>query len=66
MPRNKRGNIKLKHDQTVTHLETALRYQTELHTMFQEPHPEYAEGYANICMMICQTLEFVKKMKEFI
>lgn len=66
MPRNKRGNIKLRHDQTVTALEKALSYMTELYEMFLEPHPDYAEGYANICMMLCQTIEFVKKMKEFI
>ncbi|TEU17335.1 MAG: hypothetical protein E3J21_08615 [Anaerolineales bacterium] len=66
MPRNKRGDIKLKHDQTITHLETALRYQTELYNLFLEPHPDYAEGYGNICMMLVQVLEFVKKMKGFI
>lgn len=66
MPRNKRQNILLRHDQTISALEKALSYQTELYEKFLEPHPEYSEGYANICMMLTQTIEFVKKMKEFI
>lgn len=65
-PRNKRGNIKLRHDQTVSALEKALSHMTEMHTMFLKPHPDYAAGYANICLMLCQVIEFVKKMKEFI
>lgn len=66
MPRNKRGNIKLRHDQTVAALEKALSHMTEMNVVFQQHHPGHSEGYANICMMICQVIEFVKKMKEFI
>lgn len=66
MPRTNRQNILLKHDQTLKALEKALSYQTELHTKFLEHHPDYAEGYANICLMLCQVIEFVKKMREYV
>lgn len=66
MPRNRRGDLKLKHDQIMNHIETAMAYTSELHNLFLEPHPDHAEGYANICVVLAQAHEFVSMMKRFI
>lgn len=66
MPRSKRDNIKLKHDQIMGRLEKDIEDLSELHDMFSGPHPDYAKGYKNIIMMLAQAHEFVEKMKSFI
>lgn len=66
MPRTKRQNVLLRHEQILGALEKAIEYLAELHDMFSEPHPEYAKGYKNILMMLAQAHEFVEKMKEFV
>lgn len=66
MPRTKRQNILLRHDQTLNAIEKAIDYLAELHDMFGGPHPEYAKGYRNIIMMLAQAHDFVEKMKGFI
>jgi len=66
MPRTKRQNILLRHDQILGALEKALEYLAELHDMFAPVHPEYAKGYENLIMMLAQTHEFVEEMKEHV
>ena len=66
MPRSKRGEIKLKHDQTLRALEKAIARMSELHDMFSGPHPTYAKGYENIIIILAQAHGFVEKMKGFI
>lgn len=66
MPRSKRDDIKLKHNQVLNHIETAIEYLSLLHDMFSAPHPDYAQGYENIIMVLAQAHEFVEKMKGFI
>jgi hypothetical protein len=66
MPKTTRDKIKNRHDQILTHLETAMGYADELHDMYEEAHPDYAEGYANICLMLAQVHEFTETMKSFI
>jgi hypothetical protein len=66
MPRTRRQNILLRHDQTLGALEKAIEYLAELHDMFASVHPEYAVGYKNILMMVAQSHEFVGKMREFV
>lgn len=66
MPRSKRQNTLLRHDQVINHLKKALIYTNELEEMFRPHHPEYSEGYANICLMIAQALEFMEKMRSFV
>lgn len=66
MPKTKRDQIKMRHDQILLHLETAMGYADELHDLYLEAHPDYADGYANICLMLAQVHEFVEKMKSFV
>ena len=66
MPRSKRQDVLLRHDQVINHLKKAFSYTNELEEVFREHHPEYSEGYANICMMIVQALEFMEKMRSFV
>lgn len=66
MPKTKRDQIKNRHDQILNHLETAMGYADELHDAYLAAHPDYAEGYASICLMLAQAHEFVEKMKSFI
>ena len=66
MPRTKRQEILLKHDQILKAIEKAIEYLSLLHDMFSGPHPDYAEGYKNIIMMLAQAHEFVEKMKGFV
>lgn len=66
MPRTKRQDILLKHDQILNHLQTVIDYLALLHDMFSGPHPDYAKGYENIIIILAQAHEFVEKMKEFI
>ena len=66
MPRTKRQNVLLRHDQTLAAIEKAITYLAELQDMFAPVHPEYATGYENILMMLAQAHEFVEKMKGFI
>lgn len=66
MPRTKRQNILLRHDQILGALEKAVVYLAELHDMFEPVHPEYAVGYKNILFMLAQAHEFVEKMREFV
>jgi len=66
MPRTKRQDILLRHDQILGAIEKAVTYLSELHDMFSGPHPEYAKGYEAILMMLAQAHEFVEKMRGFI
>jgi predicted AAA+ superfamily ATPase len=66
MPRTKRQNILLRHDQILAALEKAADYTAELHDMFAAVHPEYAKGYKNILYMVAQAHEFVEKMREYV
>lgn len=66
MPRSKRDNLKLKHDQILGHIETAIEYTSQLRDLFLEYHPDHARGYANICLMLAQAHEFVETMKNHI
>lgn len=66
MPRTKRQNVLLRHDQTLGALEKAVGYVAELHDMFAAVHPEYAVGYKNILYMLAQAHEFVEKMKSYV
>ena len=66
MPRTKRQNVLLRHDQTLSAIEKAIGYLAELHDMFSGPHPDYAKGYENIIMILGQAHEFMEKMKGFI
>lgn len=66
MPRTKRQNVLLRHDQTLGAIEKAIDYLAELHDMFAPVHPEYAGGYKNILYMLAQAHEFVEKMKGFV
>lgn len=66
MPRNKRQNIKLRHDQAMNSIEKAMKYVAELHDMFSGPHPEHAKGYENIIVILAQAHEFTQKMRGFI
>jgi predicted AAA+ superfamily ATPase len=63
MPRTKRQNILLRHDQILGALEKAIDYLAELHDMFEPQHPEYAIGYKNILYMLAQAHEFVEQLK---
>jgi hypothetical protein len=53
----------MRHDQTLAALEKAVVYLAELHDMFKPVHPQYAEGYRNILIMLAQAHEFVATMK---
>lgn len=66
MPRTKRQNVLLRHDQTLKAIEKAVDYLAELHDMFASVHPEYATGYENILVILAQAHTFVEKMKSFI
>lgn len=66
MPRTKRQNVLLRHDQTLAAIEKAVDYLAELHDMFANVHPEYAVGYKNIIYMLGQAHEFTEKMKGFV
>lgn len=66
MPRSKRQNVLLRHDQALNALEKAIDYLAELHDQFAPVHPQYAKGYENILYMLAQAHEFVEKMKEFV
>lgn len=66
MPRTKRQNILLRHDQILGALEKAISYLAELHDMFEPVHPEYAVGYKSILFMVAQAHEFVEKIKEHV
>ena len=66
MPRTKRQNVLLRHDQTLGAIEKAIDYLAELHDMFAPVHPKYAEGYKNILIMLAQAHEFVATMKGFV
>lgn len=66
MPRTKRQNIILRHDQIMDAITKAITYLAELHDMFSDVHPEYSDGYENIIMMLAQAHAFVEKMKSFI
>ncbi len=63
MPRTKRQNILLRHDQILGALEKAIDYLAELHDMFEPVHPKYALGYKNLLYMAAQMHEFVEEMK---
>lgn len=63
MPRTKRQNILLRHDQTLAALEKSLDYLAELHDTFKPVHPEYAKGYECILVMLAQAHDFVATMK---
>lgn len=63
MPRTKRQNILLRHDQTLAALEKAITYLDELHKQFKPVHPQYAVGYESILIMLSQAHEFVEEMK---
>lgn len=66
MPRTKRQNIILRHDQIMDAITKAITYLAELHDMFSGPHPEYSDGYENIIVMLAQAHAFVEKMKSFV
>lgn len=66
MPRTRRQNVLLRHEQILGALEKAISYTAELHDMFAPVHPEYAVGYKNILYMLAQAHEFVEKMKGFV
>ena len=66
MPRTKRQNVLLRHNQTLKAIEKSIDYLAELHDMFASVHPEYAKGYENIIMILGQAHEFVEKMRGFI
>lgn len=66
MPRTKRQNILLRHDQILAALEKSITYLAELHDMFSGVHPEYAKGYENILFMLAQAHDFVEKIKSFV
>lgn len=66
MPKSKRDRILMRHDQIIGHLEKAIVFTDKLEEMFKTHHPEYSDGYATICVMLAQTLEFVKKMRSFV
>ena len=66
MPRSKRDEIKLKHNQAMKAIEKAIAHLAKLHDMFNTVHPEYAKGYENIIIILAQAHEFVEKMRSFI
>lgn len=66
MPRTKRQNVLLRHDQTLGAIEKAVSYVAELHDMFAPVHPEYARGYENILVILAQAHAFMEKMREFV
>ena len=66
MPKSKRDKIKQKHEQIEGHIAKAIIYLGELHDMFEEHHPEYSKGYANIIAILLQALEFVQTIKAHI
>jgi benzoyl-CoA reductase/2-hydroxyglutaryl-CoA dehydratase subunit BcrC/BadD/HgdB len=66
MPRSKRQDVLLRHDQILGALEKVITYLAELHDMFAPHHPQYAVGYENILYMLTQAHEFVEKMKSHV
>jgi len=66
MPRTKRQEILLRHDQILNALEKTLGYLADLHDQFAPVHPEYAKGYENIIMILAQAHEFVEKIRDFV
>lgn len=66
MPRSKRQNILLRHDQALGAIEKAIDYLAELHDQFAPAHPEYAKGYKNILTMLALAHDFLEKMKGFV
>ena len=66
MPRSKRQNVILRHEQALQAIEKALDYVAELHDMFAVHHPDHARGYENILYVLAQGYEFLDKMKSFV
>lgn len=66
MPTSKRDLIKRKHVAIVNALDRSMGWTLELRDQFAEPHPDYAEGYQAILVMLAQAREFTEKMKSFI
>lgn len=66
MPRTRRQEILLRHDQILGALEKAMEYVAELHDAFSVHHPEYSDGYANILVILATAHEFTEKMKGFV
>jgi hypothetical protein len=65
-PTSKRDAIKRKHKAIDNALIRCQEWTLELYNMFLIPHPDYAEGYNNILVMLEQTRAFVKSMKKHV
>lgn len=66
MPTSKRGQLKRKHDQAVNGLIRAAAYLADLHKIYNEHHPDRAEGYEAILMIVLQAIEFIEKMRQHV
>ncbi len=66
MATSKRDLIKRKHTAIHNSLTRALGWSIELSNQFKEHHPDYAQGYNSIALMIDQTRDFIDKMKAHI
>lgn len=66
MPSSRRDKLKRKHTAIAKAILRCQGWTLELHELFKEPHPDYAEGYNTILIMLEQTLAFINKMKSFI
>lgn len=66
MPSSRRDMLKKKHDAILNALDRCIGWSLELYSLFKPDHPDYAEGYSNILVMLHQLKEFVGKMKGFI
>lgn len=66
MPTSKRDYIKRKHNAIDNALARSQGWLQELHDQFLAHHPDYAEGYECIAVMVEQARQAVLKMKSFI
>lgn len=66
MPTSKRDLVKRKHTAISNALTRCIGWTQDLLGQFADPHPDYAEGYANILIMLEQTRIFIERMKDHI